>query len=171
MLFSCKNDANKVRDFLKNKNLPIGIAKNAMHVHKDSGYITSRLVTPLMLDFSNRTLNPYNEFPKGVKITNFSNKGSDSVTISGNFAISYIKTKVSEIRGDVVVINYTEKSKLKTSQLFWDQSTKYFFSEKKFILTTEKDTIFGVGFESKEDLSKHMAKNTTGVLETLETIE
>lgn len=170
VLFSCKNDANQVRDFLKNRNLPIGIAKNAVHVHKDSGRITSRLVTPLMLDYSNRALNPYSKFPEGVTITNFSNKEGDSVTINGDFAISYSKTKVSEIKGNVVVTNHTEKSQLKTTQLFWDQNTKYFFSEKPFVLTTEKDTIFGEGFESKEDLSKHMAKKTTGVLETSEEI-
>lgn len=170
MLFSCKNDANKVRDFLKNRNLPIGVAKNAVHVHKDSGRITSRLVTPLMLDFSNRTTNPYSKFPQGVIITNFSNQKDDSVTIRGDFAISYSKTKVSEIKGNVVVTNHKEKSQLKTTQLFWDQNTKYFFSEKSFRLTTEKDTIFGEGFESKEDLSKHVSKKTTGVLKTIEEV-
>ena len=168
MLFSCKNDTNKVRDFLKNKNLPIGTAKNAVHVHKDSGRITSKLITPLMLDFSNRNFNPYSKFPEGVKIINFVNKENDSVTITGDFALSYSKTKVSEIKGNVVVTNHTEKSQLTTPQLFWDQNTKYFFSEKPFTLTTQKDTIFGVGFECKEDLSKHLAKKTTGVLETSE---
>ena len=171
MLFSCKNDTNKVRDFLKNRNLPIGAAKNAVHLHKDSGKVVSKLITPLMLDFSNRSLNPYSKFPKGVEIINFDTKSTDSVTITGDFALSYNKTKVSEIKGNVVVTNHTEKSQLTTSQLFWDQNTKYFFSEKPFTLTTQKDTIFGVGFECKEDLSKHLAKQTTGVLETEENIE
>jgi hypothetical protein len=30
------------------------------------------------------------------------------------------------------------------------------------------DTIIGVGFECKEDLSKHLAKKTTGRIETKE---
>lgn len=168
MLFSCSNNTQKVRDFLASKNLPIGTAKNAYHVYKDSGKITSKLLTPLRLDFSNREQHPYSEFPKGIKIINFDKNGVDSVTISGDYALSYDKTKVAEIRGNVVVVNHTEHSKLKTEQLFWDQNTKYFFSEKEFTLTTRKDTIFGIGFECKEDLSKHLARKTTGKLETTE---
>ena len=168
MLFSCSNDTQKVRDFLASKNLPIGVAKNANHVYKDSGKVTSKLITPLLHDFSNRKEHPYNEFPKGIKIINFNTNGLDSVTITGNYALSYNKTKVSEIKGNVVVLNHTEQSKLETTQLFWDQKTNYFFSEKPFTLTTQKDTIYGVGFECKEDLSKHLAKKTTGKLETTE---
>ncbi len=166
MLFSCSNNTQEVRDLLKDKNLPIGIARNAFHVYKDSGRITSKLVTPLLYDFSNRKQHPYNEFPKGIKIINF--EGKDSVTITGNYALSYAKTLVSEIKGNVIVVNHTDKSTLKTEQLFWDQNTSYFFSEQAFTLIKQKDTIFGVGFECKEDLSKHLAKKTTGKLETSE---
>lgn len=168
MLFSCSNNTQQVRDFLATKNLPIGIAKNAYHVYKDSGRITSKLITPLLNDFSNRKEHPYNEFPKGIKIINFDNNGLDSITITGNYALSYSKTLVSEIKGNVVVLNHTDHSKLETEKLLWDQNTHYFFSEKAFTLTTPKDTIYGIGFECKEDLSKHLAKKTTGKLETTE---
>ena len=166
MLFSCSNNTQEVRDFLALKNLPIGIAKNALHVYKDSGRITSKLMTPLLHDFSNRKQHPYNEFPEGVKIINF--EGKDSITITGNYALSYSKTSVSEIIGNVVVLNHTEQSRLETEQLLWDQHTKYFFSEKAFTLSTTKDTVYGVGFECKEDLSMHLAKKTVGSLVTSE---
>lgn len=168
MLFSCNNNTQKVRDFLADKNLPVGTAKDAYHVYKDSGRITSKLITAVMLDFSNRTAHPYSEFPNGIKIVNFEKNGIDSVTITGDYALSYAKTSISEITGNVVVVNHTEKSRLETEQLFWDEKTKYFVSEKAFKLTKERDTIFGIGFESKDDLSKHMAKKTTGKLETSE---
>lgn len=168
VLFSCKNNSQKARDFLADKNLPIGKSKNAFHVYKDSGRITSKLITPLMLDFTNRNQHPYNEFPSGIKIIRFGNKGLDSVTITGDYAISYAKTLISEINGNVVVINHTDKSRLETEQLFWDQKTNYFVSEKAFELTKVNDTIYGIGFESKDDLTKHLAKKTTGKLETTE---
>lgn len=166
MPFSCTNNSQEVKDFLANKNLPIGVAKDAFHVYKDSGRITSKLITPLLHDYSNRKEHPYNEFPKGVEIINFEDK--DSVTITGNYALTYSKTMVSEIKGNVIVLNHTEQSRLTTTQLFWDQNTKYFFSEKPFTLTTPKDTIHGVGFECKEDLTEHLAKKTTGRLEATE---
>jgi LPS export ABC transporter protein LptC len=168
MLFSCDNNTQKVRDFLADKNLPVGTAKDAYHVYKDSGRITSKLITPTLLDFSNRKEHPYSEFPNGIKIINFQKNGVDSITITGNYAISYPKTAISEIKGNVVVVNHTEKSRLETEQLFWDENTKYFVTEKAFKLMTEKDTIFGIGFESQDDLSKHLAKKTTGKLETSE---
>tara|TARA_B110000967_G_scaffold128066_1_gene130867 strand:+ start:728 stop:1327 length:600 start_codon:yes stop_codon:yes gene_type:complete len=168
MLFACSNNSEEVRNFLEEKNLPIAIAKEAYHVYKDSGRITSKLIAPVLLDFSNRKKHPYNEFPEGIKIINFENKGKDSVTIIGDYALSYSKTEVSEIQGNVVVLNHTDKSRLETTQLFWDQKTKYFVSEKAFTLYKEQDTIIGVGFECKEDLSKHLAKKTTGRIETKE---
>lgn len=168
MLFSCTNDSKEVRDFLAEQNRPIGIAKDAFHIYKDSGQITSKLITPQMNDFSNRRNHPYNEFPKGVKIINFENGGKDSVTVIGDYALTYSKTSISELKGNVIVINHTENSKLETEQLFWDQKNKYFFSEKKFTLTSATDTTKGVGFESRENLTKWVAKNITGDIVTNE---
>lgn len=164
VLFSCTNDSKAVRDILAERNLPVGVAKDAFHVYKDSGKITSKLITPQLNDFSNRKNHPYNEFPKGIKIIKFQNNGQDSVTVLGDYALSYSKTSMSELRGNVVVINHTEQSKLETEQLFWDQKNKYFFSEKSFILTKLADSTIlkGIGFESKEDLSKWISKKITG---------
>ncbi len=168
IFFSCTNSTKAVRDFLAEKNLPIGIAKNAYHVYKDSGIVVSKLATPLMHDFSNREEHPYNEFPIGLKIVNFDKNGKDSVTIIGDYALSYNKTSVAEIRGNVVVKNHTDKATLMTDQLYWDQKEAYFFSEKKFVLTKLNDTVRGVGFESKENLKKVVFKNVGGNLEANE---
>lgn len=166
MLFSCTNDAKKVRDLLADKNLPIGVAKNAYHVYKDSGKVTSKLITPLLKDFSNRDEHPYNEFPEGIKIVSYDNDGKDSTTITGNYALSYAKTQVSEIKGNVVVFNHADSLKLETNQLFWDQREKYFFTEDGFRLTTPSSVINGYGFESKQDLSEWILKDITGEVET-----
>lgn len=162
MFFSCTNTSKEVKDFLANKNKPIGVVKKAYHVYKDSGKITSKLKAPLLLDFSNRKEHPYNEFPKGIKIIRINKNGKDSTTITGNYALSYNETGVSEIRGNVVIINHTQKTKLETNQLFWDQKEKYIFTEDGFRLTTTKDTINGIGFESKQDLTKWVAKDIMG---------
>ena len=80
--------------------------------------------------------------------------------------MSYSKTSISELKGNVIVINHFEKSVLNTEQLFWDQKNKYFFSEKRFTLTTPTDTIRGIGFESRENLTKWVSKNVTGDIVT-----
>ena len=164
LLFSCTNDIKKVRDLLADKNLPIGIAENIDMVYKDSGYITTKLRSPLLHDFSNRTKHPYSEFPKGINITKLTTN-DDSTTVTGNYAISYTKTEIAELKGSVEVINYEKNYTLLTSQLFWDQKQHYFVTEKEFTLITLTDTIYGVGFESSENLENWHAKNNNGSLQ------
>lgn len=163
MLFSCTNDIKEVRDFLADKNLPIGEVSNINHKHTDSGRINIKMKAPLMLDFSNRNMHPYSEFPKGIKITSIEKNG-DSVTVEGGYCKSYKKTEVSEIRGNVIIYSYAQKHKLMTEQVYWDQKTHYYFTEKKFTFYTATDTIKGTGFEATEDLKTWAVKNQSGVI-------
>ncbi len=118
---------------------------------------------PVMLDFDNRKEHPYSEFPEGIKITTIEING-DSITIEGDYAKSYKKTEVAEIKNNVVIYNFAEKTKLETEQIFWDQKTHYFFTERKFTFYTLTDTIHGTGFESSEDLKTWWMKNQSGVI-------
>lgn len=164
LLLSCTNDIKEVRDYLADKNLPIGKAENINLVYKDSGAVTTKMRSPVLYDFSNRETHPYSEFPKGIHIAKVTKNG-DSTTIQGNYSISYSKTEMAEIRGEVIVVNYERKYSLYTSQLFWDQKEHYFLTEKKFTLITPTDTLYGVGFESNEDLTNWHVKNNSGTLQ------
>jgi len=163
MFFSCTNDAKEVRDFLADKNLPIGEAYNINHIHTDSGWVNIKMKAPVMLDFGNRSAHPYSEFPNGIKITSIEKNG-DSITIEGGYAKSYAKTEISEIKNNVVIINYADKNKLETEQIYWDQKSHYYFTEKKFTFYTVTDTIRGTGFEASEDLKSWWVKNQSGVI-------
>jgi LPS export ABC transporter protein LptC len=167
MFFSCTNSVKEVKDFLADKNLPIGEAYYINHSHTDSGRIDVKMQAPVMLDFTNRKEHPYSEFPEGLKITTIEKNG-DSITIEGDYAKSYSKTDVSEIKNNVVIFNYAENNKLITNQIYWDQSTHYFFTESKFTFFTQSDTISGVGFEASEDLKSWWIKNQTGVIQVRE---
>lgn len=153
MFFSCGNKMKEVKDFLAEKNLPIGEVTNVYLVHTDSGRIKTKLISPLMLDFSNRKEHPYSKFPNGIKIVTYDEK-KDSVILTADYLISFNKTSISEVKGNVVVVNEADGSKLITDQLFWDANEHYIYTEKKFTLIANLDTIKGIGFESNEDLSK-----------------
>lgn len=161
MLFSCGNSTQEIRDLLADKNLPIGIATDINNIYTDSGIVTSKLQAPLLHNFSNRENHPYSEFPEGVRIVTFDDN-MDSIVVTGNYAIVYSKTSISEIRNQVVINNYLEHKKLITEQLFWDQKTKYFYTEKAFTLFTLTDTIHGIGFDASENLESFIAKNNRG---------
>lgn len=161
MFFSCGNDIKEVQDFLAEKNLPIGAVRNIHLVHTDSGMVKTILNAPVMHDFSNRKDHPYTLFPEGVELISFDSKG-DSVILTADYSISFTNTSISEVKGNVNVINPAEKTKLLTSQLFWDSNVHYIYTEKEFTLITQRDTIHGKGFESNEDLSKVIMKSIKG---------
>jgi LPS export ABC transporter protein LptC len=163
MFFSCTNNVKEVRDFLADKNLPIGEAYLINLKHTDSGRIDIKMKAKLMLDYSNRTNHPYSVFPEGINITTIDKKG-DSININGDYARSFSKTGVSEIKGNVSIYNYAQKNRLETNKIYWDQKTHYFFTENKFTFYTLTDTIYGVGFEATEDLKHWWVKNQTGIL-------
>ena len=170
MLFSCGNNTSEIRDFLADKNLPIGVAENISNIYTDSGRVTSKLQAPLLHNYSNRANHPYSEFPEGVRVVTIDKEG-DSVVITGNYAIVFSKTNISEIRDNVVINNFVEQKKLITDQLFWDQKIKYFYTEKPFTLYTQTDTIHGVGFDASEDLKVFAAKSNRGNIYINETSE
>lgn len=162
VLLGCKNSSKEINDFLADQNLPIGVAEQINHAYKDSGAITNRLIAPVLLDYSNRKLNPYSEFPKGIKIVTINRKTRDSITVTGNYAVNYETTNFSEIIGDVVIINHENGATLNSEQMYWDKKEQYFFTESKFTLFTQKDTLHGVGFESDSGLNNWILNNTNG---------
>lgn len=168
MFFSCGNDMKEVQDFLAEKNLPIGVASNVNLVHTDSGRVRTILISPVMHDFSNRKEHPYTLFPEGVKIISLDEVG-DSIILTADYSITYSKTSISEVRGNVVVENPAERTKLMTPQLFWDSKEHYIYTEKDFTLITRYDTIIGRGFESNEGLTKVNMKSIKGSVYVEET--
>ncbi len=163
MFFSCGNDLKEVQDFLAEKNLPIGVAKNVNLIHTDSGKVKTILITPLMHDFSNRENHPYTEFPNGLIITTFDNNG-DSVVLKSDYGITFSKTNISEVKNNVSIVNYADNSILRTSQVFWDANVHYIYTEKEFTLITQTDTINGKGLEANEDLTKLNMKSVYGTI-------
>jgi len=163
MLFSCGNNIDEINDFITTKNLPISITKNIHLTHTDSGYVKSKMSAALLRDFTNRKKHPYHEFPNGIKIITFD--GNDSTTVTAKYAITYKKTQITEIKGNVIVLNHTKKIKLMTEQLFWDQKENYYFSNKKSILTSSTDTLIGKdGFDAKSDLTNANMMNNSAKL-------
>jgi len=163
MFFSCGNDLKEVQDFLAEKNLPIGVAKNIYTIQTDSGLVKTKLIAPLLHDFSNREDHPYTEFPEGLMVVTY-DKNGDSVVLIADYSITYTNTNISEVKNNVNITNYGDDSKLITDQLFWDANEHYIYTETKFTLITKTDTIHGEGFESSEDLSKLNMKSVSGTI-------
>ena len=69
-LRSCNNNLKKVNRIGVSENEPIGESININLKYTDSGRVKSILVSPKMLDYTNRSY-PYNEFPEGIDLKVF----------------------------------------------------------------------------------------------------
>ena len=91
-------------------------------------------------DYTNQKF-PYSEFPNGIKIT-FFDKDKNVTIVTSNYAITYTRTNIVDLVGDVVINNH-DGSVLKTSQLYWDPQQEWLFSEKKFSFKKKDYDIIG----------------------------
>ena len=119
-----------------------------------------------MLDFS-AISHPYTEFPKGIHLTLFEENGNKS-TIVANYAISYKKTKIIDLQGNVIITSYDGK-KLETSQLYYDQKNEWFFTEKPFKYTDEiGGYLEGPGVDFSKDFKVFNMQRSKGEVNSID---
>ena len=164
MFFSCESDIKKVQQLSETSFIPTGEADTLNLKYTDSGKIKSILKSPKMLDYSNIT-NPFTEFPKGIHVTLLDNKGNPTTVVAAS-AISYKKTDIIDLQGNVVISSQNGK-KLETSQLYFDQKNEWFFTEKHFKYTDESGGYLeGPGVDFSKDFKIFNMQQSSGEVNT-----
>ena len=128
-LLSCEDNFQEIQNINSKNILPIGITENLKLIYTDSAKVKAILYSDLNKDFTNQSF-PYSEFPEGVKITFYDNDLNETI-VTSDYAITYNKTNIVNLIGNVVINNY-DGSELKTKQLFWDPEQEWLFTEEKF---------------------------------------
>ena len=96
----------------------MSVAQNINTKYTDSGRLTTVLLSPKMVNFSNQEF-PYYEFPDGINLTLY-DRSNKSSTVESKHAIVYNETDLIDLRGDVVLIT-SNNDTLFTYQLYYDQ--------------------------------------------------
>lgn len=125
MLFSCKNNFKEVQQIGVLQNEPIGEAKNINLKYTDSGRVKANLLSPKMLDFSNRSF-AFSEFPEGIHLNLFDEAQNKSVVVA-DYAIVYDETDLIDLQGNVVLITHTNDT-LYAQQMYYDQKREQLFT-------------------------------------------
>ena len=128
-LLSCEDNFQEIQNINSKNILPIGITENLKLIYTDSAKVKAILYSNLNKDFTNQSF-PYSEFPDGVKIT-FYDKDLNETIVTSDYAITYNKTNIVNLIGNVVINNF-DGSELKTNQLYWDPEQEWLFTEEKF---------------------------------------
>lgn len=147
---SCENDRAAVENLGKKK---IGIeeAKNIESLLSQEGKLKAKLTAPYMLRYQLDT--PKVEFPKTIQVIFY----GDELKIESKLFARYALYKENEnkvfLKDSIVVFNLKGDT-LRTSELYWDQQKEKFYTDKKVILTTPNQKLYGTGMEADQNFKK-----------------
>jgi LPS export ABC transporter protein LptC len=161
MFFSCKDNFKEVQKIGISENEPIGVAENINLKHTDSGKIKAILISPKMLDYSNRDF-PFSEFTEGVYMELFDEQNNKSVVVA-DYAISYSNTDLIDLQGNVRLSTHN-KDTLFAEQLYYDQKNEWMFTNKPVIFKQGSDMINGRGFDSNTKFTNAQVLEVDGSL-------
>jgi LPS export ABC transporter protein LptC len=162
---SCSNDPYKKNTPLEfDGKFPDESASNIEITLSDSGKISFTLFAPVLNKYSGE--NPYMDFPRGIKITSYSNGEKQSV-LTADYAISEDWTQRMEASKNVVITDLVKHESIKSEQIIWDKLNKRIYSEVEVIQIKADGTINrGDGFEADEKFTRYAIKNPRGEMLT-----
>ncbi|MDG2431503.1 LPS export ABC transporter periplasmic protein LptC [Flavobacterium sp.] len=165
LFFGCESNFKEVQKINFTEFTPSGDADKVNLKYTDSGLIKVVLVSPKMLDFATVDF-PFTEFPKGVDVTLYDDKGKKT-RVTSNYAVSYKGTGIIDLQGNVKIVAENGQ-KLETEQLYFDQKNEWFYTEKKFKFTDLKGTSNGQGIDFSKDFKVINSQRIMGEIESSE---
>ncbi len=159
MFFSCKNNFKDIQNIGILDSGPLSIAENINTKYTDSGKLKSHLISPKMLNYSNREFAFY-EFPEGINLTMFDKENNKSNVVA-DYAILYDETDLIDLQGNVVLTTH-KKDTLFADQLFYDQKKEWLFTNLPVRFRTKNELINGNGFDSNRDFTNAQVLEVTG---------
>jgi LPS export ABC transporter protein LptC len=129
--------------------------------YSDSALLKYKVITPLYNKY-NQDDKKYDEFPKGIHFERF----DENLRVDANIHSRYAKYKLNEelweLKGQVRMTNI--KGELfETERLFWNQREERIFSDTIVKITQAVHIINALGFESNQQMTKYVFRETRGI--------
>lgn len=159
-LVSCENSIKEVERISKPPEVAIETIKGVKMLYSDSGQVRIELKAPISLRYKTDT--PYVAFPEGIDMRFFNHNLTTNSTLHANYAIRYEKDQQIILRDSIIWRHKRKKEKLESEELIWDERAKKIRSDKFVRITTEKESLWGYGFEANQDFDRYKIKNVKG---------
>jgi len=163
-IFSCVNDPKQIEDLTK-KNIMIDEGKNIVSYLSQKGELKAKLTAPVMNRYAtDKTDTVYYVFPNSLHSDFYDSTGKLESYLDSKHG-KYFQTLNKVYLWDSVVVINLKGDTLKSPDLWWDQNTKMFYTDKVADYRTKSQKIIGSkGAEAKQDLTYITFKETTGTL-------
>jgi len=164
-LFGCENDAKKVNDWTK-KVIMKEEAVNIDSYLSQDGKMKARLKAPLMIRVYADTI--YVEFPKTLHVDFYDDSTKVESWLDSRYGKYFENLNKVYLRDSVTVIT-VKGDTLKSPDLWWDQNSKMFYTDKYAIYHGIGKNIYGgKGLTATQDLSSVVFNQPTGTVQVSE---
>lgn len=143
------------------ENAPAETAKDIEMIYSDSGKILIKLEAKRLNRFT--TDDPYIEFPDGLILLFYDSVMNIQSKLTANYGISWEKTKMMEVKNDVIIYDFQKQETLNTEHLIWDQKNKKIYSDVFVKRTSPDGVLYGDGFDADESFKSYTLRNPRGV--------
>jgi LPS export ABC transporter protein LptC len=161
LLSGCENDPS-VLDAWTRKEIMVEEVTNVNTLFSQNGLLKANLKAPLMLRYQTDTV--LIEFPKTLHVDFFDSTGKRESWLDARYGKYLESVNKVLLRDSVKVINIKGDT-LTTSELWWDQNAKKFYTDSVVrIITKDKYIRGGRGLEASQDLDWTLIKRPTGTV-------
>lgn len=152
MLLSCSNPISEVEKYSSDSDNMGMSGKDLTMIYSDSLVVRYKVQAKEYVEYGQAN-EKYREFPKGIFVESFDEKGKFEASIKSEYAKFYNKTSIWEVRNAVEVRN-AEGRRLNTELLYWDRNKKTIYSDKYVRITTPDGQIIegNQGFKSDQNM-------------------
>ena len=150
-VWSCENSQRSLDEW-KEKRALVEEANGVETYFSQGGRMKSKLTAPQMLRMNRNDTNFF-EFPKTLRMVFFDSAGGIQSRLDARYGKYFESLNRAYLRDSVVVANVNGDT-LWSPDLWWDQNTQRFHTDKAIKIYRKGDRIYGGrGFEAKQDLS------------------
>lgn len=161
--FACTNDIKDIPTIGK-KQISIEEGKQIESYYSSDAKVKAKLTAPYLLRHIVDSV--YVEFPKTLHVDFY----NDTMKVESKLDALYGKYREFEhkvfLRDSVVVKNILKGDTLHCDELWWDQNTQKFYTDKKVRINTKDKIIFGTGLEAAQNFSWYVINQVNGIIMT-----
>jgi LPS export ABC transporter protein LptC len=152
-LVACENDLAEVNRFVDKNEVSIETAKGIEMLYSDSAKVRVKIISPTLLRHLDKR-NPHQEFPDGIDVEFFGDRGGVTSRLTAKSALRYEKENKIIIRDSVVWVS-KKNERLETEELIWEEEEDRVFTNKFVTIIREEEILYGYGFESNQDFTEY----------------
>ncbi len=149
---ACENDLAQVNRLINKNQVTVETAKDIEMLYSDSAIVRVKVTGPTLLRHLDRS-KTQQEFPDGIDVEFYGERGGVSSHMTAKYAIRYEKENKIVVRDSVVWISH-DNERLETEELIWEEEEDKVYTNKFVTIFREEEIIYGHGFESNQEFSE-----------------